>query len=552
MGTTTRTYPVTVATHTVTNQPPLLGDVNLYTADPVLAGFVAQEGGGVHDELLRGYGRNIGSERAFRWGQDANRNPPTLRTHDRLGNRIDQVEFHPSWHALMDLSISHRVHALPWVATDAGFVGRSAQMMLMAEVEAGHGCPISMTAAAIPALRHSPDIAAVWEPRLTPSVYDPRFIPAADKEAVLIGMGMTEKQGGSDVRAVTTVATPEVGSWYRVTGHKWFVSAPMSDAFLILAQAPGGLSCFLLPRILDDGSINPILIQRLKDKVGNRSNASAEVEFDRALALLVGEEGRGITTIIDMVNVTRLDCVSGSAGLMRQATMRAAHHCAHRLAFGSPLIDKPAMQMVLADLEIETQAAAALMTRLAGAFDRASGDETEEALRRILPPVAKFWVTKRCTSVVREAMECLGGNGYVEESGLPRIYRESPLNAIWEGSGNVIALDVLRVIAREPHALGALRTELEASLGRDPVYDGFLTETWDLVSTPADAEAEARRITSRLAVATQAALLMERGDEAVASTFVASRLGGHHSGLFGTQPFTPATGHIARMAVPVT
>ncbi len=536
----------------MTNQPPPLEELNLYTSDPVLSRFVDLEGGSVHDELLRGYGRNIGSARAYRWGRDANRYHPELITHDRYGNRVDQVEFHPSWHALMELSISHRVHSLPWVSLEGGFVARSAQMMMMAGVETGHGCPISMTAAVVPALRHAADLAKEWEPRLTSSVYDPRFLPAGDKDGALMGMGMTEKQGGSDVRANTTVARPDAGDWFRVTGHKWFTSAPMCDAFLILAQAPAGLSCFFLPRILDDGTINSLTIQRLKDKLGNRSNASAELEFEGALALLVGEEGRGISTIIEMVNGTRLDCVSGSAGLMRQAVMQAAHHVSHRSAFGSLLIDKPAMQMVIADLEVETQAASVLMTRLAGAFDRAGNDETEAAVKRILTPVAKYWVTKRCTPVVREAMECLGGNGYVEESLLPRIFRESPLNAIWEGSGNVIALDVIRVAAKEPAALEALRSELETVKGKDRRFDAHLTATWQLLSQPDDAEAQARRITERLAVATQAALLLERADPAVAEMFLAARVAGDHGGLFGTQPVTEDVATVAAMAVPPT
>lgn len=539
-----------MVTHTVLNQPPPLEDLDLYSNDPVLPALVEREGGGVHDELLRGYGRNLGTARAMKWGVDANRYPPELHTHDRYGHRIDQVEFHPSWHALMDLSVSHRVHSLPWTTDEGGFVARSAQMMMMAQIEAGHGCPISMTAAAIPALRHAPDLSLEWEPRLTSSIYDPRFEPASKKDGALMGMGMTEKQGGSDVRTNTTTATLEVGDWFRITGHKWFTSAPMCDAFLILAQAPGGLTCFLLPRILDDGTVNAIRIQRLKDKLGNRSNASSELEFDGALALRVGEEGRGVPTIIEMVNGTRLDCVSGSTGLMRQAVTQAAHHVNHRSAFGSLLIDKPAMQMVLADLEVEVQAATALMTRLAGAFDRADDDVTEAAIKRVLTPVAKYWVTKRCTPVVREAMECLGGNGYVEDSGLPRIFRESPLNAIWEGSGNVMALDVIRVASREPKAIEALRMELEDRRGSDGAYDSYLNETFALVERPEDAEAQARRIVERLAIATQASLLMDRADSNVAEVFLASRVAGDHGAMFGTQPLTSGVAEVARMAVP--
>jgi putative acyl-CoA dehydrogenase len=539
-----------MATHTVFNQPPPLVDLNLYTSDPVLGRFVELEGGAIHDELLRGYGRNLGTARAYAWGTDANRNLPRLLTHDPFGNRIDRVEFHPAWHALMDLSVSHRVHSLPWVSEEGGFVARAAQMMMMAGVEAGHGCPISMTAAVVPTLRLAPELSKQIEPLLTSSIYDPRFLPATDKDGALMGMGMTEKQGGSDVRANTTSATPEVGDWYRITGHKWFTSAPMSDAFLILAQAPGGLSCFYLPRLLEDGTVNPVQILRLKDKLGNRSNASAELEFDGALALLVGEEGRGVHSIIEMVNGTRLDCVSGSAGLMRQAVMQAAHHVSHRIAFGSRLIDKPAMQMVIADLEVETQAATALMTRLAGAFDRAGGDPTEAALKRILTPVAKYWVTKRGTPVVREAMECLGGNGYVEESILPRLYRESPLNAIWEGSGNVIALDVMRAAAKEPDAIEVLREELARPAADDPRLRAFVDDTFDLLRSPHDPEAQARRITERIAVAAQAGLLLERADAEVAEAFLASRVGGDQGWLFGAQTPGPAVARIAAMSVP--
>ncbi|HLU32270.1 MAG TPA: acyl-CoA dehydrogenase family protein [Acidimicrobiia bacterium] len=539
-----------MATHTVLNQPPPLVDLNLYTADPVLGRFVEMEGGAIHDELLRGYGRNLGTTRAYGWGRDANRYPPQLITHDQYGNRVDQVEFHPAWHALMDLSISHRVHSLPWVSEEGGFVARSAQMMMMAGVEAGHGCPISMTAAVVPALRHNPEVSKAMEPLLTSSIYDPRFLPPADKDGVLMGMGMTEKQGGSDVRANTTEAKPDVGDWYLITGHKWFTSAPMSDAFLILAQGPAGLTCFYLPRILDDGTVNSIQVLRLKDKLGNRSNASSELEFDNAHALVVGEEGRGVRTIIEMVNGTRLDCVSGSAGLMRQAVMQAAHHVAHRSAFGSKLIDKPAMQMVIADLEVETQAATALMTRLAGAFDRAAGDEEEAAVKRILTPVAKYWVTKRCSPVVREAMECLGGNGYVEESILPRIYRESPLNAIWEGSGNVIALDVMRVSAKEPQAVEALRSELTRQASEDSRLADFVSHTFDLLASPDDPEAQARRITERLAIAVQASLLIERADAAVAGAFLDSRVAGDHGSFFGSQPPGPDVPRIVSMAVP--
>ncbi len=537
-------------THQVTNQPPPLDELDLFAADPVLEHAVEIEGGGHHRPLLHRYGSQLGSAETIRWGVEANVHHPILHTHDRFGHRIDQVEFHPAWHSLMQLSVSHLVHALPWVSASAGFVARSAQMMMMAGVEAGHGCPISMTAAVIPALRHSPVLAAEWEPRLVSDRYDPAFAPSDTKAGALMGMGMTEKQGGSDVRSNTTAATPDDGPWHRVTGHKWFTSAPMCDAFLILAQSPGGLSCFFLPRHLPDGSVNHILVQRLKEKLGNRSNASAELEFAQAGAHLVGEEGKGVATIIEMVNGTRLDCVSGSTGLMRQAVMQAAHHCAHRSAFGSRLVDKPAMQMVLADLEVETEAATLLMTRLAGSFDRAEADPHEALIKRILTPVAKYWVTKRCTAVVGEAMECLGGNGYVEESPLPRIYRESPLNAIWEGSGNVIALDVLRVVSREPAALEALRIELDRTRGTEPTLDHYVDATWRLAVGSTEPEAQARLLTERLAIATQAGLLIDRGPEETAVAFLKSRIGGQHGSLFGTQAPGPEVATLARRAVP--
>jgi putative acyl-CoA dehydrogenase len=522
-------------THDVVNQPPELGDLDLFTFDPVLPGLVEHYGAAQHLDHLTAYGRRIGSREAFGWGFDANRFPPELRTHDRFGHRIDQVDFHPSWHHLMRLAVEHGVHSLPWEESPGGFVARAGLMYLGAQVEAGHGCPISMTAASVPALRHAPDVAAEWEPRITTRVYDPRFVPAEQKAGVLIGMGMTEKQGGSDVRTNTTRAA-RTADGYRITGHKWFTSAPMCDAFLILAQADGGLTCFFLPRWTPDGEVNDVRIQRLKDKLGNRSNASSEVEYHAAWAASVGDEGRGIATIIEMVNGTRLDCISGSAGLMRQAVLQAAHHVTHRTAFGAPLIEKPLMRNVLADLEVEVQAATALMARVAATFDRATEDEREALLQRILTPVAKYWVTKRCSEVVREALECLGGNGYVEDSILPRLYRESPLNAVWEGSGNVIALDLLRVVAREPAALEALREELAAHLGADSRYDRYLSETWRMFEAVEAPEYEGRRLAERLAVSVQAALAIGLLEPAVAELFLASRIAGDHGGLFGTLP----------------
>ncbi len=544
-----------MGTHTVTNQPPPLVDYNLYASDPVLGDAVSIQAGAWGTHQLTVFGERIGSAEVFEWGFAANQHEPVLHTHDRVGNRRDEVVFHPAYHALMDTSISHGLHALHREpnAPDGAHVVRTALFSLMAQVEAGHGCPISMTSSAIPAMETQPELASVWRPRLVSRRYDPSFAPAERKRGATFGMGMTEKQGGSDVRTNTTEAEPcnggGPGGEYRVTGHKWFTSAPMCDGFLILAQAPGGLSCFLLPRFTPDGERNALHLLRLKDKVGNRSNASSEVEFHQASAWMVGEEGRGVRTIIEMVNGTRLDCVSGSVGLMRQAVAQAAWHVAHRAAFGGLLADKPLMRNVLADLEVEVEAATWLMIRLAGAFDRAGDDPEEAAFRRLATPVAKYWVTKRCTPVVREAMECLGGNGYVEDSILPRLYRESPVNAIWEGSGNVIALDALRAVTKEPAALEAFMAEIELARGADPVFDHALNVTPDVVRQP-EPERAARRIIQHLAQVWAAALLHRFGDAAVAAAFTHSRLGGDHADLLGTLPEAADVAGISRRALP--
>ncbi|WP_030766146.1 acyl-CoA dehydrogenase family protein [Streptomyces sp. NRRL F-2664] len=527
-------------THTVSNQaPPLVGhDVyggdralsegverHLAAADPELLGAVRQE--------LTDLGRAAGSAQAQEWGAQANENPPKLRTHDRYGNRIDEVEFHPAWHRLLG-------HAVGAGLTDAwgrpaGHLRRAAGFFLWSQAEAGHGCPISMTHAAVPALRADPSIAAEWEPRLTSHMYEEGLRPAAQKAGVLFGMGMTEKQGGSDVRANTTSAVPlDADGEYLLTGHKWFCSAPMCDGFLVLAQAPGGLTCFLVPRVLEDGTRNVFAIQRLKDKLGNRSNASSEVEFDGTWARRVGEEGRGVRTIIEMVAATRLDCVIGSAALMRQALTQAVHHAEHRSAFGARLIDQPLMRNVLADLALESEAATTLTLRLAAANDAAT--DQERAFLRLAVPAAKYWVTKRCTPMVAEALECLGGNGYVEESGLPRLLRESPLNSIWEGSGNVQALDVLRALQREPQALNAFLQEVGLARGADHRLDSAIK---DLLTDLADLEgieARARRVVERMALVLQGSLLVRWAPPEVADAFCASRLGGDWGAAFGTLP----------------
>ncbi|MDH5373892.1 MAG: acyl-CoA dehydrogenase family protein, partial [Acidimicrobiia bacterium] len=484
------------------------------------------------------------------WGFLANQYPPVLQTHDRFGHRVDQIEFHPAWHSLMDLSVAAGLHSLAYEAPVGGHTARAALTFLAGQIEQGHGCPISMTSSVLASLRHAPDIAAEWEPRILSRMYDPRYLPAAEKNGVLTGMALTEKQGGSDVRANTSVAEPADGA-YLITGHKWFVSAPVCDAFLVLAQAPGGLSCFILPRFRPDGSVNEFRIQRLKDKLGNRSNASSEVEFEGAWAQLVGEEGRGVRTIVEMINGTRLDCTIWSAAIMRQAVTNAAHHLTHRSAFGDLLIDKPLMRGVIADLEVETQSATLLMMRMAGAFDRAPGDPDEAILKRIMTPIAKYWVTKRCTAVVQEALECLGGNGYVEESIMPRLFRESPLNAIWEGSGNVIALDLLRALSREPGARDALFSILDPTRGSDPRLDHAIDSLDRMITGIRDPDREARRLIERAALVIQGALAVQHGSKQLADVFCATRLDGDWGHLFGTIPGDLAVDDLVSDARPV-
>ncbi|MEU0245367.1 acyl-CoA dehydrogenase family protein [Streptomyces sp. NPDC006235] len=541
------------STHSVNNQVPPLVGYDVFSADRALTAAVERHlDPGVRDEVLgelSALGRTSGSAQVQEWGAQANENPPRLRTHDRYGHRIDEVEFHPSWHRLLGKGVSAGLTAA-W-DRPAGHLRRAAAFLVWTQVEAGNSCPLSMTHAAVPALRADPDLAAEWEPRLTSMVYDRGLRPARLKAGALFGMGMTEKQGGSDVRANTTSARPlaEDGT-YELTGHKWFCSAPMSDGFLVLAQAPGGLTCFLVPRVLADGTRNVFLLQRLKDKLGNRSNASAEVEFDGTWARRVGEEGRGVRTIIEMVAATRLDCVLGSAGLMRQAVAQAVHHCTYREAFGGKLADKPLMRNVLADLALESEAATTLALRLAAAYD--DGGEHERALLRIAVPAAKYWVTKRCPPVAVEAAECLGGNGYVEESGLPRLVRESPLNSIWEGAGNVQALDVLRALQREPGALDAYLREVGQARGADHRLDGaiknLLTELADLEGV----EGRARRLAERLALVLQGSLLVRFAPPEVADAFCAARLGGDGGAAFGTLPHTLDLASVVERARPVT
>lgn len=513
------------------NQPPPLVDYNVFESDRPLREAVEREGAAWAQEWLNGLGELAGTAEAIEWGFQANANPPRLRTHDRFGERIDEVEFHPAWHQLMRVAVAHGLHALPWRETRPGaHAARAAGFYVWSQVEGGHGCPVSMTYAAVPALRKRGDLADLWEPLLKSLEYDPGLQAPATKKGVLFGMAMTERQGGSDVRANTTRAVPSgTDGEHLLTGHKWFCSAPMCDAFLVLAQAPGGLSCFLLPRVLPDGTRNGFHIERLKDKLGNRSNASAEIELDEAWAVMIGEEGDGVRTIIEMVNHTRLDCIIGSASLMRQAVAQATHHTAHRSAFGKLLADQPLMMNVLADIAVESEASTLLMMRLAAAFDR-----PEEAhLRRIGVAIAKFWTTKRAIGVVAEALECHGGNGYVEESILPRLYREAPLNSIWEGSGNVNALDVLRAIRREPETLPAYLAEVRSAAGVDPRLDRAVEELERELSDDAEIELRSRRIVERMAVVLEASLLLRHGDPVVAELFLGSRLGGEWAHVFG-------------------
>lgn len=531
----------TTDTHEVTNQPPPLGDVNLYDIDLPLREGLAREGAEWAEERVRSYGGVMGSERVMELGREANRFTPELRAFDRYGHRIDEVSYHPAWHELMSLAMAHEVHALPWRESRHGaHVGRTAMHSIDSQVEAGHVCPITMTFAGVPALRAEPSIANVWEPRVAAIEYDPRCIPAEQKKSATLGMAMTEKQGGSDVRANTTRASAISGGSsgeYELLGHKWFCSAPMSDAFLTLAVTREGAppTCFLVPKWRPDATRNAIHIQRLKDKLGNRSNASSEIEYRGAYALRVGEEGRGVRTIIEMVHHTRLDCVSGSAGLMRQALTQALHHTAHRSAFGRRLIEQPLMRNVLADLALESEAATASMLRLARAYDALASDPAERAFARIATAVGKYWVCKRAPQMIGEAMECLGGIGYVEESNLARLYREAPVNAIWEGSGNVICLDVLRALAREPETGDALLAEFALARGADRRFDRHLDRVEAGIRDLGDAEPRARALVESMALALQASLLIRSAPSAVADAFCASRLDESGS-LFGTLP----------------
>lgn len=529
------------STHQVLNQVAALPDYNAFTSDRALSEAVAREGAGWAQDRLRAFGSVVGSERVRALAEQADRNPPELHTHDRAGNRIDRVEFHPAYHELMGLAFGAGTHSLAWTADRQGaHVARAALSFLWNQAENGTACPVAMSFAALPVLRRQPDIAKQWEPRLVASAYDPRPLPPDQKTGVTIGMALTEKQGGSDLRAITTQAHPAgpggPGGEYRITGHKWFCSAPMSDAFLVLAATAQGPSCFLVPRSLPDGSRNPFFIQRLKDKCGNRSNASSEVEFSGTHGWMVGEEGRGIRFLVEMAHFTRLECTIGSAAIMRQALVQALHHTAHRQAFSRRLAEHPLMRNVLADLALESEAATVLAMRLARAFDESEADEAQRAVARLATPVAKYWVCKRLPAFVAEAMECHGGSGYVEESPLARLYREAPLNGVWEGSGNVICLDVLRALKREPRSLDALLAEIDAARAADARLDREAALLKDSFSREKDLESQARRLVERLALTLQAALLVRNAPSAVAQAFCATRLGCDGGRAFGTLP----------------
>ena len=548
--------PASPQTHDVTNQPPPLADYDAFETDRALTSAVVDASAAWAQPHLHAIGMRAGSADAIELGFEANANPPQLKAFDRFGNRIDEVAFHPAYHALMADAVGFGLHASSWREPKLGaHVARAAGFYLWSQAESGHGCPISMTHAVIPALRAQPSLATLWEPLAFASTYDRVLRPAREKGSAIFGMAMTEKQGGSDVRANTTRATPlgagGPGAQYALVGHKWFCSAPMSDAFLLLAQAPAGLSCFLVPRFLPDGTKNAFALQRLKEKLGNRSNASSEVEFANTTGWLVGEEGRGVRTIVEMVNFTRLDCIIGSAAGMRQAVAQAIHHASHRAAFGKTLVDQPLMRNVLADLALESEAATMLFVRLALACDRAAlGDAHEARLKRIGTALGKFWVCKRAAGHAAEALECLGGNGYVEESIMPRLLRESPLNSIWEGSGNVNALDVLRAMAREAGVLDSYFAEVDAVRGADARLDAASDALRTELADPIEMEHRARRVVEHMALVFTGALVVKQSPTYVVDAFCASRLARDSGNAYGTLPRGIDTRAIVKRAAP--
>ncbi|MBK7005893.1 MAG: acyl-CoA dehydrogenase family protein [Burkholderiales bacterium] len=542
-------------THTVDNQPPALRDTNTYQQDVALREAVAREGAAWAEPDIAAFGALTGSQEMIELGFQANENKPVLYTHDNYGHRIDEVRFHPAYHRLMQVSLAHGLHSSHWTDPRPGaHVARAAKFYLQSQVDAAHGCPVTMTSAAIPALREQPDLAAQWAPKIMACQYDHRNVPVAQKQALTIGMAMTEKQGGSDVRSNSVRAHPlgsgGPGQAYELVGHKYFVSAPMCDAFLVLAQAPGGLSCFLLPRWRPDGSKNPLQIQRLKNKMGNVANASCETELRGAYAQMVGGEGRGVATILNMVAMTRFDCMIGSSGGMRQAVAQALHHCAHRSAFGKRLAQPPLMQNVLADLVVEHEAALALTMRIARALD--SDTAAEKMLVRIGTAVGKYWICKRTPAHAVEAMECIGGSGVMEDCIMPRLFRESPVNSIWEGSGNVQCLDMLRAMHRTPGSVDAFMAEVWTGRGADARLDRAIATLGSELADQTDIEFRARGVVEKMALALQGSLLVRSGNAAVADAFCASRLGADYSGLtFGNLPRGVDCATIIARATPV-
>jgi putative acyl-CoA dehydrogenase len=527
-------------THEVINVSTELVDTNLYAQDVALQEAVRREGAAASEDELHAFGQRVGTAEYLELGVQANRFGPELETHDRFGNRVDLVKYHPAYHALMKTSIEQGLHSSPWTNAGPGaHVARAACFYLHAQVDAGHGCPITMTFAALPSLRTTPALAAVWEPKITARTYDPRNVPDGQKQGLTIGMAMTEKQGGSDVRANTTrafaIGAEGPGQAYELVGHKYFVSAPMCDAFLVLAQAPRGLSCFLLPRWRPDGTKNPLQVLRLKRKMGNVSNASSETELRGALAWMVGEEGRGVRTIIEMVAMTRFDCMVGSSAGQRAAVSLALHHCSRRSAFGRVLNEQPLMQNVLADLVLEHEGSLALTMRMARAMDHRD-DKHEDLLVRLVTPVGKYWICKRTPNHAYEAMECIGGSGVMEDSPFPRLFRESPVNAIWEGSGNIQCLDVLRAMHKTPEVVDAFLAEVGKAAGANGALDRWIVALKAELEERSDIEYRARSVVDRMALAIQAALLVQHAPAAVADAFCASRLaeGGHRH--FGTLP----------------
>ena len=527
-------------THQVENVSCELADYNMYAQDTALREAVQREGAAWADADLLRFGQLTGSAEYLEQGHLANKHQPELETHDRFGNRIDLVKFHPAYHRFMGTAIEHGLHSSPWTDPRHGaHVARAAGNYLQTQVEAGHGCPITMTFAAIPALRLQPDLAALWEPKITARVYDPRNVPVEQKAGVTIGMAMTEKQGGSDVQANSTRAYPVgqggPGQAYELVGHKYFVSAPMCDAFLVLAHTDKGLSCFLLPRWRPDGTKNPLQVLRLKKKMGNASNASSETELRGALAWMVGEEGRGVRNIIEMVAMTRFDCMVGSSAGMRMALSQALHHCAHRSAFGARLNQQPLMQNVLADLALESEAAMTLSMRVARALDHRD-NRHEDLLVRLVTAVGKYWICKRTPGHAYEAMECIGGSGVMEDSMFPRLYREAPVNAIWEGSGNIQCLDVLRAMSKTPEVVDAFFAELRLALGQNTLLDQHVRDLGKEFADPTDLQYRARHVVERMALALQASLLVRGAPAFVADAFCASRLAPEGSFNYGALP----------------